>query len=452
MKKSLHHWHISRLLALYDKLNQRLQRHFELGRFQKLGRRKQYQLLQRLEKLKAKLNRLLAMGKGLATGTALLATVSAAEAQIIPIGEEFRVNTYTTNIQRGQSIAIDSDGDFVITWQSRNQDGSGDGIYAQRYNSTGVAQGAEFRVNTYTTGFQNSPAIAMDSDGDFIITWNSDRQVDDWDPGIYAQRYNSAGIAQGGEFRVNTNSTKGKWPSIAMDSDGDFVITWVSNQDGGWYGIYAQRYNAAGVAQGAEFRVNTYTTDVQRNPSIAMESNGDFVITWESFGQDGMGYGIYAQRYNAAGGTLGAEFRVNTYTVSYQFSPSVAMDSDGDFVITWQSRNQDGSIYGIYAQRYNPIGVAEGTEFKVNTFTTYSQIRPSIAMDSEGDFVISWESQYQDDELSYGIYAQHFNAAGVAQGGEFRVNTFTTFMQTSSSVAMDSDGEIVITWQSYTQD
>ena len=97
-----------------------------------------------------------------------------------------------------------------------------------------------------------------------------------------------------------------------MDSDGNFVVAWQSNaQDGDSYGVYAQRYNSAAVAQGAEFQVNTYTTNSQRDPSISMDGDGDFVIAWDSFGQDGYFDGIYAQRYNAAGVVQGAEFQVN---------------------------------------------------------------------------------------------------------------------------------------------
>ena len=66
----------------------------------------------------------------------------------------------------------------------------------------------------------------------------------------------------------------------------------------------------------------------------------------------------------------GSEFLVNTFTTSYQSNSAVAIDADGDFVVTWHSDGQDGSGYGIYAQRYNASGVAQGSEFLVNTFTT----------------------------------------------------------------------------------
>lgn len=131
---------------------------------------------------------------------------------------------------------------------------------------------------------------------------------------------------------------------------------------------------------GAEFGVNATTANSQINSSIAMDADGDFVVTWQSSGQDGDSYGIFAQRYNAAGSAQGGEFQVNTFTTNSQRSPSVAMDADGDFVVTWQSYGQDGDADGIYAQRYNALGVPQGGEFRVNSTTANFQTTPSVAM------------------------------------------------------------------------
>ncbi|MBN3922907.1 cadherin-like domain-containing protein [Nostoc sp. NMS4] len=363
---------------------------------------------------------------------------------------EFQVNTYTTGNQSNSTVAIDTDGDFVISWQSNGQDTSGLGIYAQRYNSAGVAVGNEFKVNTNTNNDQTNPTVAIDATGDFVISWQSQ---DASGLGIYAQRYNSAGVAVGSEFQVNTSTNNNQVnPTVAMDADGDFVISWQSSgQDGSSYGVYAQRYNNAGVAIGAEFQVNTHTESSQYNPTVAIDATGDFVISWQSYYQDGSYLGIYAQRYNSAGVAQGAEFQVNTYTNGYQYNPTVAMDSTGDFVISWQSYGQDGSGNGIYAQRYNSSGVAQGAEFKVNTQTNSSQYNPTAAMDADGDFIISWTSDGQDGSAD-GIYAQRYNSSGVAIGGEFKVNTYTNNSQSNSTVAIDATGDFVISWTSDGQD
>jgi hypothetical protein len=36
-------------------------------------------------------------------------------------------------------------------------------------------------------------------------------------------------------------------------------------------------------------------------------SNGDFIVTWRSAGQDGSGDGVYMQRFGAGGNKIGAE-------------------------------------------------------------------------------------------------------------------------------------------------
>ena len=369
-----------------------------------------------------------------------------------PVGGEFLVNTYTTDYQASPAIAMDSAGNFVIAWTSNGQDGSGCGVYAQRYSAAGVPQGSEFRANTYPTGDQRYAAVAMDSAGDFVIAWQSSDQ-DGSGAGVYAQRYSAAGAPQGLEFRVNTSTTGDQeFPAIAMDSAGSFVIAWDSRSlDGTTDRVYAQRYSAAGAPQGGEFLVNTCTTGFQSHPAIAMDSAGDFVITWQSNGQDGHAEGIYAQRYSAAGVPQGGEFRVNTYTTANQARSAVAMDGAGGFVVAWGSDGQDGGGYGVYAQRYSAPGVAQGGEFRVNTYTADHQSAPDIAMDAGGSFVIAWESNGQDGN-GYGVYAQRYSAAGVPQDSEFRVSTYTTGGQYHSAIGIDSVGDFVVAWQSDGQD
>ncbi|MFO1432156.1 MAG: hypothetical protein U1F76_18760 [Candidatus Competibacteraceae bacterium] len=365
-----------------------------------------------------------------------------------PAGPELQVNTETIGSQIASAVAMDTNGNFVVAWQSAWQDGSHYGIYAQRYSTAGVPQGPEFRVNTYTIDDQLDAAVAMDTAGDFVITWTSLEHDGDGE-GVYAQRYNAAGVPQGPEFQVNTYTIDAQLDAaVAMDATGDFVVVWESDgQDGDREGIYAQRYNAVGVPQGPEFRVNTYTTSYQRSPVVAMDATGNFVVIWESDGQDGSDSGIYAQRYDTVGTPQGTEFQINTYTDKAQDQPAVAMDAAGNFVVTWRSDGQDGSDGGIYARRYDAAGVPQGTEFQVNTITAETQLTPAVDMDRNGGFVIVWTSYAQDN-----VYAQRYNPTGVPQGSEFQVNTYTPGEQFAPAVTMDAAGDFVVTWTSDEQD
>jgi hypothetical protein len=98
-----------------------------------------------------------------------------------------------------------------------------------------------------------------------------------------------------------------------------------------------------------QFRVNTATANDQSLPSIAALSDGGFLVAWTSDGQDGSGLGIYAQRYNASGAVVGAEFKVNKTTLGVQANSAVAGLAGGGFVVAWQGPDVSG--LGVYAQR-----------------------------------------------------------------------------------------------------
>jgi hypothetical protein len=323
------------------------------------------------------------------------------------LGAEFLVNAHTTNFQTYPAVAMDGDGDFVIAWMSNNQEGLGYGIFAQRFNAAGTPQASEFQVNSYTTDAQGSPALAADSDGDLVVVWESFGQ-DGSGAGVFARRFDSAGAPQASEFQVNSFTAGAqRRAAVGRDSDGDFVVAWQSfDQDDFNYGIFARRFDSAGSPQAGEFQVNSQTVDEQRQPGLALDSDGDFVVAWQSR-QDGV-YDILARRFDAAGSPQASEFQVNSYTPGPQTYPGLAIESNGDFVVVWHSDNQDGYDFGVFARRFSAAGVGLGAEFQANSYTSDNQLYAAVGMDGDGDFVVAWQS-FQDGGTSYGIFARRFS-------------------------------------------
>jgi hypothetical protein len=183
------------------------------------------------------------------------------------------------------------------------------------------------------------------------------------------QRYAASGSPLGGEFRVNTVSAGNQYyPGVASDGVGNFVVIW-SSADGSDTGVFGKRFASSGVPLGGEFRVNTYTTGIQGRsvlaPSVASDTAGNFVVVWGSDPQDGFFAGVFGQRFDGAGAALGPEFRINSYTTNNQQSPSVGADGAGNFVVVWTSYSQDGSVDGVFGQRFGPILPVELTRFTV---------------------------------------------------------------------------------------
>jgi hypothetical protein len=284
-----------------------------------------------------------------------------------PVGGEFQVNTYTTSSQVLPAIATDGAGNSVVVWQSLGQDGSSRGIFGQRYDSGGNALGGEFLVNTSTANNQHTPDVASDVAGNFVVVWNGAVAGVGNYAGIFGQRYDSGGNAVGAEFQVNTVTApfvdRGS-PAVAADATGTFMVVWFTGDQDGESGsgpqggVFGRRYNSGGGAVGAEFQVNTYTPNRQREPAVAADGTGDFVVVWSSDRQEGYfaDGGIYAQRYDSSGNAVGAEFQVNAFTTGDQRGPVISADGAGNFVVVWPSRYQDGSDFGIFGQRYDASG------------------------------------------------------------------------------------------------
>ncbi|MDA3832634.1 MAG: hypothetical protein PF495_04485 [Spirochaetales bacterium] len=370
----------------------------------------------------------------------------------LKLGSEFLVNTQTDYNQEDPVITTTSDGGFVVVWESENQDGSEYGIFGQRFDINGDLTGSEFQVNTYTDNFQWAPAAASFSDGGFVVVWQSAGQ-DGSGYGIYGQRYDALGNIAGGEFQVNTQiGFNQEAPSIASFQDNGFVVTWQSaGQDGSGSGIYGQMFDNDGAMSGAEFAVNTTIDGIQDNSFVIPLLDGKFAVIWSSDGQDGSGYGIYGQLFEADAQASGTEFLVNTTTEGDQNTCSGAYLADGGFVVVWASADQDGSGYGVYGQRFDSDGVPIDAEFIVNNYTFSNQEAPSVTSLADGGFIVAWES-YGQDGSQEGVYGQRFNGIGEAVGDEFQINTATSEDQDASSVAALFDKGFVATWGSDDQD
>ncbi len=345
------------------------------------------------------------------------------------VGSEFQVNTYTTLDQANSSwtkYTSLADGGFVVSWHSNGQDTSGWGAYARIYDASGQPVATEFQVNKVYANEQSTISSTQLSNGDIVFSWHSVAQ-DGSTYGAYARVFDVDGTPKGNEFILNQTTADSQAQALTSAlGNGGFVAVWHSNlQDGSGHAVIGRVFDSSGTATGNEFQVNTYTTLDQAYPDVVTLTNGGFVVIWASFGQDEAGnWGIYGQRYDSAGTALGTEFRANTTTANGQGSQDIVALDGGGFVVSWVSLGgQDGSGSGMFLQRYDANGVAQGAETQVNTYTAGDQTPANIAALEDGGFVVSWSSYGQDATATWGIYGQRYDAAGNAVGTETLTGT-----------------------------
>lgn len=328
------------------------------------------------------------------------------------LGSEFQVNTYTTGDQEDASVCCLPDGGFVVVWESHGgQDGDQTGVFGQRFDGSAARVGAEFPINTYTTANQVNVGVCCSPDGSFVSVWDGRGGQDGSQRGIFGQRFSSSGAYAGAEFQVNTYTSGDQdSASICCDGDGNFVVAWESgrDQDGDESGVFAQRFWSTGAMRGPEFQVNTFTTDFQTDPALCCRDDGAFRVAWESLGdQDGSERGVFARSYVSNGTPAGPPIQVNTYTTGNQAEPGICCAPGGDFLVAWQSEDQDGAGSGIFSQLFDSNDGAVGTELQVNTYTTGSQRFPFVSCSPQESAVV-WDGPEQGAGAQRGIFATRF--------------------------------------------
>ncbi|NEO84066.1 MAG: S8 family serine peptidase [Spirulina sp. SIO3F2] len=394
----------------------------------------------------------------------------------IKVNDKFQVNNYLPDDQEHSSITSLSDGGFVVTWTSENQDGNEGGIYARRYNAQGVSQGQEFQINSTTLKDEYDVAVVEMDDGNLFFTWTSSEYLEfflEYNRDIYGRIYGQDNEAISSEFKVSEyignsfffNPQDHTDSSLIKLSTGEVLVTWRRSSSGD---IYARKYTSQGISAGEQYPIDfsggnsagngsgglSTISGIGQEYSLIATNDEGFVMVWQGSGENGEAApDVYARKYDTDGQPLGDVFRVNTYQDAHQWYPEVSSLQNGGFVITWTSSlGQDGDDRGIYGQIFDAQGNRVGQEFQANTYSqgnqTYSQV---VGLDDNG-FIIVWESENQD-----GIYGQRFDSIGVKLGDEFEIDSSAEVVRNVNSdlylnsIASVGENDFVLSWASTDQ-
>jgi hypothetical protein len=286
-------------------------------------------------------------------------------------------------------VAMNAAGEFVVTW-AQSGDFSRSDIGAQRYDSSGNALGAELLVNdTYVQYIQQRPAVASTAAGDFVVVWESFTFHGGVLNGIHARRFASNGTAVGSEFEVNTNATIAQVDAaVAMATNGSFVVTWERYVALNQQHVFGQRYDSSGTPLGGEFLVGSLTETDQHDPVVAAASNGSFMVAWSGYSSyDDDTAGIRARYYNSGGNPVGVQFLVNAWRTDLQRNSAISTDAEGNFVVVWDSNGSygtDDSHESIQGQRFAdlPSPTVTPTENATETPTATETATPTATATS----------------------------------------------------------------------
>ena len=334
------------------------------------------------------------------------------------VSDTVRVNTKSDNSQYMLSSSALADGGYIIFWRSYHGD---DGIYFQRYNSSGIPIGNETPLigaqgGTWTRAF----GLA---DGSYVLTWLTYIDFEQWV--VNSQKFDSSGRPVGDEMIVGHSvSTEPLLPPALPLTNGGFLMTWDSGAD-----QLVQLFDASGEAQGEPVVVLS-PNGWFGSFSIAPLADGGYVIAYTQ-GDD-----LYTQRLDASFQNAGARTLISDNLDIYS---DVIGLLGGGYVVVWEgaSASADGR-FDIYAQRFDALGVARHDPVRINTTTAGDQMNPTTVALKGGEYLVTWASE----NGAHGTYAQRFDASGNPIGGEFLITGHTV----RARVTALADGSFVAMW------
>ncbi len=364
-------------------------------------------------------------------------------------------------------VAINSQGGYIV-WQDNITQPVGTGISATRLNSTLSGSGDVFEVNVPNTNSMSHAHVALLKNGGAVFVWEGGVPTADH---IHARFLNASNI-----WMTATNVTVSTFlgygfqesPAVAVLTNGDVIVVWdnYNLNSSTMCDVYGQLFTANGTSIGTNFLINVFTKYNQRNPVVSALKNGGFVVAWVSEQERQVGTTNQFDALPSQIATPGADIYERLYTVSNTTvkastgeilvngdnnpcaRPAIATASDGSYMVTWCANNLANSADGwdIYERSFtNSNG---GQVYLVNSHTYGDQYAPRISV-IYGDYMIVWTSLGQDGSRE-GVYGQFIHEGDSPVNGEFRINTTTLGQQMQPAVASDGAEQFLTVWTSFT--
>ncbi len=315
------------------------------------------------------------------------------------------------------------------------------------YDDLGLRAFHDRTVNSTASGDQDRPAIALSGDGSFVAAWEDDSSAADGADNldVLIRGFVPGGCEGFSDLSADVDTAGDqREPALAADASGNFVVTWADDTDGnGVYQIRARGFAPDGSERFAEFTVNSVATGQQRDPAIAMAPDGRFAIAWEDDPQNDGDSQILVRGFAADGTELFADRSVHDEDQGDRVNPSLGMDGGGNLVVTWQDDGDGNGYDQIHARGFDAAGDEWFPRVTVNSVSDGQQRNPSVGVDDAGGFVVAWQDDPGNDG-DYDIMARSFAAGGtpqtewtVASGGQRR----------DPAVSMAPGGAFAITWE-----
>jgi Ca2+-binding RTX toxin-like protein len=346
----------------------------------------------------------------------------------------FRLNTGTTGAQNSPAVAGLTDGRFVAVW--RDDNGTPGVLKYAIFNADGSVAKAEAIANVGTTGVisEGDVAVAALTGGGFAITWSSRQNFQN---DTFHRVFNSSGVAVTGDLLSNPVSTAfgddQRHPDIVGDGTGGFYVVWEDTHT--TPNVQLRHFDGTGQPAGGATGLSDLIGG-DEVPAIAVNRAGtQYAVIWD----DDLGHGANEDGiYGSISG--GSQFRIDSGpNEHFHSAPDVAYSTSNNYMFVW-------SKFVAATGDYHVAGTINGGgEFQVNTSPhTHDTTMPSVVGLQSGNFLVVWSDGGFNGGLD--VLGQLFAVDGAKIGSEFVVTDFSPISLARIETTELLDGRVLVTW------
>ncbi|MCC6653397.1 MAG: hypothetical protein IT348_19755, partial [Candidatus Eisenbacteria bacterium] len=340
----------------------------------------------------------------------------------------------------------DGTGGAIVAWMDFRTGSNEPDIYAQRITSDGDAAWTADGVPVCAlAGSQYFPAIVSDDAGGAIIVWQDERSGTS---DVYAQRLDAAGVAQwtANGIAVCDAAESQQYPVLVADGAGGAIVAWQDSPGEGGGTISAQRIDGAGARQWATNGVLLVTGFAAASrPIITTDGAGGAIASWED--SRGGPPAIYVQRVRSGGGVAWAAAGVRLANGSgAQIYQVLVPTPAGGAIAVWDD-DRDVFDYDLFAQRVDSLGVVQWNAAGVVVCNMADhQFLPVAIPDGLGGVIASWSDARSGSHMD--VYVQRLNSLGQHRwGSEDMPVSIGAGNQQNPAIASDGAGGVVLAWE-----
>ncbi len=343
-------------------------------------------------------------------------------------------------------VAMGNSGNAVITWAQ--SDGANDQIFISEYRNDTWTFPTALSDNISPNGENATvPRVAMDDNGNTIVVWQQDVSTI---PQIFIseKRDGAWSFPSGLTDNISPDTQNAVFPQVAMDNRGNAVITWLQF-DGANDQVFMSEYrndswkHPSGVTD--NISPDTFTA---YSPYIAMDTNGNSIITWTQ--DSGAEIRAYKSEYRIGSWTSDWIHPINL--ASDNISPlgtgaisdlSVAMNDAGDAFIVWYQSNTFN--FQIFMSQYRNGSWKHPSDLNDNiSLDGQDATLPQVAMDNSGNAIIAWQ---QSDGANNQIFMSEYRNGSWKHPSSLTDNISPDGQNAYlPRVAMDNSGNAIISW------